>query len=201
MPIATNQAVEAGQPGPASVMITRTVRPGREDDYRRWLVRLIHAAEDFPNNLGTAVVAPNHGESNTFRLVHRFADQDALRAWEDSEVRRALSAEADEFSASQRQAATGMEAWFSTRQAPSLPWPKKWKMALVTSSAVYGLTAIIIPLEMAWVPRSWSFYSTNVITNVLIGGLMTYLVMPILTRVLRRWLYRARSSPAANASA
>ncbi|MCX4905893.1 antibiotic biosynthesis monooxygenase [Streptomyces sp. NBC_00878] len=189
MPIETGQSVEAVQSDPASVMITRTVHPGREDDYKHWLVRLINAAEKFPNNLGTAVLAPTPGKSNVFRLVHRFTDQESLRAWEDSDIRHALSAEADAFSTSQRQAATGMETWFSISEAPALPPPKKWKMALVTIGAVYGLTAVIIPLEMAWVPRSWSFYLTNVITNVLIGGLMTYLVMPTVTRVLRRWLY------------
>jgi hypothetical protein len=51
------------------------------------------------------------------------------------------------------------------------------------------LTAIIIPRETTWLPRSWSFYLVNVITNVLLVGLLTYVAMPTTARVLRRWLY------------
>ncbi|MBV9454854.1 MAG: antibiotic biosynthesis monooxygenase [Rubrobacter sp.] len=186
MPSETGRPAPTGRP--ATVVITRTVNPRRRDDFKRWLARLISAAEAFPNNLGTVVLTPPPGE-NVFRLVHRFTDEASLRAWEDSDIRRQLSAEADAFSTSQRQAATGMETWFSISDAPGAPPPKKWKMALVTFVVVYALTAIIIPLEMAWLPRSWSFYATNVITNVLIAGLMTYVVMPTVARALRRWLY------------
>jgi antibiotic biosynthesis monooxygenase (ABM) superfamily enzyme len=62
-------------------------------------------------------------------------------------------------------------------------------MAVVTFVVVYVLTAIIIPIELAWFPKSWSFYETNVITNLLIASLMTYVVMPTVARALRRWLY------------
>ena len=189
MPTEPSNSAVAGPANPATVVIVRTVDPGREDDYKRWLARLLSAAESFPNNLGTVVLAPAPGEPNVFRLVHRFTDESSLQAWEDSVIRRELSVEADAFSTSQRQAATGMEPWFSINRTPALPPPRKWKMALVTFVVVYALTAIIIPLEMAWVPKSWSFYATNVITNVLIATLMTYVVMPNVARALRRWLY------------
>jgi hypothetical protein len=47
------------QPGsPVTAVVTRTVKPGHQDEYRRWLTRLLSAAEAFPNNLGTVVFAP-----------------------------------------------------------------------------------------------------------------------------------------------
>lgn len=79
------------------------------------------------------MLAPQPGDSNTFRLIHRFADAGSLHAWEDSDARRRLSAEADQFSTSQ--------------------------------------------------------YLVNVITNVLLVGLLTYVAMPLAARALRRWLY------------
>lgn len=174
-------------------MITRRVAPGRQDDYRRWLGRLITAAEAFPGNLGTVALAPAAGEPNLFRVIYRFSDEACLRAWEDSDILRRLAAEADAFSTSQRQVqrqvATGLETWFTVSGAQGLPPPKKWKMTTVTFVAAYVLTAIIIPREMAWVPKSWSFYATNAITNALLVTLLTYLVMPAVSRLLRRWLY------------
>ena len=175
--------------GPATVVITRVIRPGHRDDYERWLVRMIAAAAQFPNNLGAVVLTPEPGGPDVFRLVHRFADEASLRAWEDSSTRRRLSSEADAFSTARRQAATGMETWFTIREAPAPTPPKKWKMTLVTFVVVYAITWVIIPREQAWLPRSWSFEATNVITNAIIAVLMTYAVMPVMARVLRRWLY------------
>jgi antibiotic biosynthesis monooxygenase (ABM) superfamily enzyme len=175
--------------GPATVVITRVIRPGHRDDYERWLVRMIAAAAQFPNNLGAVVLTPKPGEPDVFRLVHRLADEPSLRAWEQSDTRRDLSREADAFSSAHRQEGTGMETWFTVSGAPVPPPPRKWKMALVTFAVVYGITWLIIPREQAWLPESWPFYATNVITNAVIAVLMTYAVMPGMARVLRRWLY------------
>ena len=79
-----------------------------------------------------------------------------------------------------------MDAWFSVGADAAVP--KKWKMALVTFVVVYAVTAILIPRERAWLPPSWSFYTVNVVTNVVIAVLMTYAIMPAAVRVLRRWL-------------
>ena len=62
-------------------------------------------------------------------------------------------------------------------------------MALVTFIVVYALTAVIIPTELTLLPENWSFFATNVITNLLIAGTMTYLVMPTAAKLLRSWLY------------
>ena len=61
-------------------------------------------------------------------------------------------------------------------------------MVPVTFVITYALTAVIIPRETAWLPKSWSFYESNVITSVLLALAMTYLI-PLVTRLLRRWLY------------
>ena len=82
-----------------------------------------------------------------------------------------------------------METWFTISEAPAPSPPKKWKMAIVTFAVVYVITWIIIPRQEAWLPESWPFYATNVITNAIIAVLMTYAVMPVMARALRRWLY------------
>ncbi len=173
----------------ATVVVTRVVDSGREEEFRRWLLRLISASEAFADNGGTVVLSPTPGQDNVFRLVQRFTNTASLQAWENSDIRRDLSAEADAFSTSQRQMATGLEAWFQLSDAPGAPPPKKWKMAVMTFVVVYCITAMLIPREIAWLPKSWSFYTTNVVTNVIIAVLMTYIIMPVAARLLRRWLY------------
>ena len=121
-------------------------------------------------------------------MVYRFADADKQRAWEESAERAAWLARADEFA---RQTGTthvsGLETWFALpgRTAPA---PPKWKMAVVTfrrdlpsgaagqrgaGAADGGLALAVRPLAFAGV----------------LVPLMTWIVMPRLTRLLRRWLY------------
>ena len=174
---------------PAVVMISRWVKPGREGEYRRWVSRVIAEAERFPNYLGATVLAPQASGPNVFHLIHSFADEESLRAWGASEAMCRLSREADSFSSFGRQQATGMEAWFSIPDAPQLPPPPKWKMAIATFVGAYIVTAIALPLEMRGLPHSWSFFEVNIITNIIMAAAMTWGLMPGMSRLLRGWLY------------
>jgi hypothetical protein len=65
----------------------------------------------------------------------------------------------------------------------------KWKMAIATFVGAYIVTAIAIPREISWLPRSWSFYEINIITNIIMATAMTWAILPGMSRLLRRWLY------------
>lgn len=171
-------------------MVSRIVAPEHEGEYQRWMLRVLEAVAKFPNNLGAVVLTPDADQSNVHYLVHRFADEESLRAWEGSEIRQKLSSEADAFSTAQRQQATGLETWFSIPGEPTLPPPPKWKMAVATFVVAYILTAIIIPAVSRVIP-SWPFLASKVVISVLLSVLITYVAMPLISRVLRRWLYPA----------
>jgi ABC-type cobalamin transport system permease subunit len=72
---------------------------------------------------------------------------------------------------------------------PQLPPSPKWKMAIATFAGAYTTTAIAIPLEISWLPHSWSFYEINIITNIIMATVMTWAILPGMSRLLRRWLY------------
>jgi hypothetical protein len=72
------------------------------------------------------------------------------------------------------------------RQLPPSP---KWKMAIATFVGAYIVTAVAIPLEIRWLPHSWSFYEINIITNIIMATAMTWAILPGMSRLLRRWLY------------
>lgn len=191
-PPATLLRQDSKDPTPVTVVVSRFVTPGRELEYRNWAFRILEAAEQYPNNLGAVILSPGAGQPNVYQLVHRFSDEASLRAWENSETRQRLSREADVFSTSSRQQATGMETWFSLPEAPGLPPPAKWKMAIASFLATYSLTSIVIPLEWLAVPH-WPFPISNIVTNVLLAVLMTYVVMPTISSLLRDWLYSGSS--------
>jgi antibiotic biosynthesis monooxygenase (ABM) superfamily enzyme len=54
--------------------------------------------------------------------------------------------------------------------------------------------AIVIPLETKWIPHSWSFYQINIITNIIMGAAMTWVIMPGMSRPPRNFLYGSRDN-------
>jgi len=172
-----------------TVVVSRRVFPGRERDYDDWVRQLVAAATQAPGNTGATMLIPAPGKPGLSHVVLRFTDQPSVRAWEDSGIRKKLSREADAFSVMSRQQATGMETWFSIPECPELAPPPRWKMSVVTFIAAYVLTVIIVPAELYFL-ESWPFPALNILTCVLLVGIMTYAVMPLFSRVIfRRWLY------------
>jgi antibiotic biosynthesis monooxygenase (ABM) superfamily enzyme len=173
-----------------TVVVSRNVFPGHERDYDDWVRRHVAAAKQAPGNKGVTMLIPPPGKTGLHHVVLRFTDQKSVQAWEDSEIRKELSREADAFSRRSRQEATGLETWFSIPEWPELETPPRWKMAVVTFIAVYILASIIIPvLDILF--KGANFFLINILTSVLLVGILTYAVMPWFSRcVFRKWLYR-----------
>jgi uncharacterized protein len=173
-----------------TVVVSRKIHPGRERDYYEWARKLVIEATKAPGNTGATMLIPEPGKTGLHHLVLRFADHESVQAWENSAIRRELSNEADAFSTMSRQEATGLETWFSIPGCPELAPPPQWKMFLITFGAVYLLTSIIVPLQQRFI-QSWPFAVENILTCVLLVGILTWAVMPWLSRrVFRKWLYR-----------
>lgn len=173
-----------------TVVVSRTVFPGHENDYDQWVRKLAEAARQASGNIGVTVLIPEPGKSGLHHVVIRFTDEKSMHVWETSYVRQKLSHEADVFSRSSRQEATGLETWFSIPECPELETPPQWKMAIVTFIGVYLLSVIIIKLQDL-VIKGVNFYLGNIITVALLVGILTWAVMPWFSRyVFRKWLYR-----------
>jgi antibiotic biosynthesis monooxygenase (ABM) superfamily enzyme len=123
------------------------------------------------------------------KVVYRFDTAVHLQAWLDSDERAAWleRVEPHVIGQMQKQVVTGLETWFTVSGQPGTP-PPRYKMALVTWAAIVPLLAVIVvaiePLagELALVPRL-------TITAGITVSMMTWLVMPRLTRLLHGWLY------------
>jgi antibiotic biosynthesis monooxygenase (ABM) superfamily enzyme len=121
-------------------------------------------------------------------LIMRFSDKRSLRAWNDSDERKALTSAASEFSEPAYEEASSLETWFTIPGLGAVRPPPRWKMALVTTPAAYVLIMAIL-LALSPVVESWPFAVLNAVVTVLMVVLLTYVAMPLLTRVLRPWLY------------
>jgi antibiotic biosynthesis monooxygenase (ABM) superfamily enzyme len=185
----TQDTIVSGEGKAVTVVVSRVVNPGHEQEYEAWVKKLSEAARQAPGNTGVTILVPTPGKAGLHHVVMRFADEKSMHQWETSYIRQKLSHEADAFSRRSRQEATGLETWFSIPECPELESPPQWKMAIVTFFAVYVLSIIIIPLLHLVVEPN--FYAESVIVAALLVSILTWVVMPFFSRYLfRKWLFK-----------
>jgi antibiotic biosynthesis monooxygenase (ABM) superfamily enzyme len=183
-----------GTHGPVTTTVTRRVKPGHEPFYDQFLEGIIAAASQFPGHLGVEVFRPESAAAGEYRIVYRFDTGEHLRAWLDSDERAAWveRAEPHVIGPMRTRFMTGLETWFTLPDRPNAPPPPAYKMALLTWITIFPLiTLVVIALDpllekLDLVPRL-------AVTTAVTVPIMTWLVMPRITRLLRSWLYPTAS--------
>ncbi|MGV2826826.1 hypothetical protein [Myxosarcina sp. GI1(2024)] len=84
----------------------------------------------------------------------------------------------------------GLETWFAVNSSASQPIipPPRYKMAIVTWIAIFVLIVIINLLFGSFL-ASLPMLLRSLVLTVGLVGLMTYIVMPRMTRLFSWWLY------------
>ncbi len=173
---------------PVTVIARHLVEPGREPIFERWMEGITASSTAFPGYMGTEVIHPGD-DSPEHICIFRFDTFAHLDAWMKSSERLAWLDRVSEFSNSAPEVRhySSLEFWFSPEDHQGRA-PAKHKMALVTFSVIWPMVHFI-PRTIASalpVPRLVA-EACSVGTIVL---LMTYVVMPTMTRLLSRWLFR-----------
>ena len=177
---------------PVTMVVTRGVRPGQSERFERWLHAVAADAMTFEGHLGVHVIRPGPG-SRDYTTIFRFSTPKQLRAWLDSDLRaRRLRESEDLFTdPSQVQELSGLEAWFTLPGQSTATPPPRYKMALTTFAAVFSLL-MVIPRLLAPLIDPMPPLSRTLVVCATMVALLTYVVMPALTRALSGWLYPRR---------
>jgi len=172
---------------PIHVAITRRVKPGREADFQQALREFFQTSFDHGGVLGATMIVPPPGsDSREFGILRTFANEmerddfyasPAFKAWE-----RKCEPLTESNSWSTRPL-HGLEAWFRSPHNP----PPKWKMAVTTFLGVFPL-AMILNLTLGPAIREWPFVLRNAVFNASVVALLSWVVMPVVTRLLHGWL-------------
>lgn len=173
---------------PVTVDVLQRVKPGCEMAFEQVLTDLIAAARSFEGHLGVNVF---RGSTNSeYRIVFKFDCMSHLKQWEASPIRQQLLKRASQLTidAGQISILTGLETWFTLPTQPGLPPPPRYKMVILSGSAIFILlniaTAFVVPVLLP-LPA----LLRTLIVVLLIVSLMTYVVMPRLTKLFAGWLY------------
>lgn len=176
------------------VAITRRVRPGCEAEFQTALREFLVASLTQEGVLGVHMLVPASAAGDSeYGILRTFADaaeRDAFyrspryAAWLERVAPLSVGGGA-------RRELSGLEAWFRGTSA----LPPRWKMATATLIGVYP-TSLALSLTVAEVAHDWPLLLRNLAVAASMVGLLTWLVMPQVTRALNGWLHtEARSEP------
>lgn len=176
---------------PITVTVARHVAPGREEEFEEWLDSILQTASKFPGFLGTGVLRPSR-LGDDWHILYRFDSAAHLKEWEESEQRRDWLAKAEDFiEMTGVSRVSGLETWFSLpgRTAPA---PPRWKMFVVTLAAIVPLVLLMNAFVLPHI-KTWPLVGRTLVFSGTLTVLMTWVVMPRMTRLFRRWLYPPRT--------
>jgi hypothetical protein len=184
----------------SSFVVEYIVPVGQEYRFNQWYARLVDAARQFEGYTRTDLCPPldcGDGVVKWYYIVH-FATPKDLKRWLDSNTRQRLLEEGQDTFLAYRYKSftTGLEGWFSNKSGVDGEQndlgPPAWKQVLAVVVGLYptimvqGLIFSALGVMQTW-PRPISMVVNNLITS----SVLTWLVMPQVSRVLGFWLYPA----------
>ncbi|TDN90876.1 antibiotic biosynthesis monooxygenase [Microbacterium sp. BK668] len=197
---------------PITVAIERRIDPDRTIEATSWMQAGTDLATGFPGFLGSGWVRAGEG-SDLWYMLYRFRDMATLEAWEDSAQRSWWLDSGRPFASEVRvERRTGIEGWFDAPLATSIETrhvdratapatgpiqqpipaaPPRWKQA-VTIWLGFFPTNLLASWLLGFLPgfADWPLWARVLLATVLLTPVMTYLVLPWITRALRPWLQK-----------
>jgi uncharacterized protein len=181
---------------PVTVSFTRRADPGHAREMAAWVRAGLSMAESFPGFLGGGWVRPR-GDADEWHMLCRFADQQALAAWEASPERQWWLRSAQGLAQVTRtERRTGIEGWFdepvagesevSTPSTPGRTAPPRWKQA-TTIWLVFFPLSLLTTVTLGELLADVPVVARVAITTIVLTPVMTYLVLPWVTARLDPW--------------
>src|SRR6266508_3800303 len=170
---------------PIHIAITRHVRPGREAEFQHALREFFQTSFSHGGVLGAYMLVPPPGsESREFGILRTFHDGKERDAFYESPMFKAWEERARTLTEGEpvyRQL-HGLEAWFRSPHHP----PPRWKMAAATLLGVYPVS-LLIGVGLSPALNQLPLVLNLFVVSAIIVGLLTWVVMPFVTRLLHGW--------------
>lgn len=178
------------QDAPVTVVRIHYVRDGCEEQFETELKTLTDAFARVPGNRGFTIFRPGSYHDGVYRIVYQFASRAPLDEWHRSPVYRAWLERERRLTIAppETKAISGLETWFTLPGQKVVRPPTKLCQAVVTWCAVLPVS-IFISLVTGPFLDDQPFLVQKVVFVTLLVTLLTWIVMPFMSRVLAGYLY------------
>jgi antibiotic biosynthesis monooxygenase (ABM) superfamily enzyme len=187
------------QPGPVTLVISEVVEPSQVAAYENWTRGINQDASQVEGFVGVEIIRPRDRNHPEYVVIVKFDTYENLHRWLVSPTYRAWMEQSGELIAarSQQHLPNGLELWFTLpqrRTALEAPQPPYYKQVVLGVLAVYPLillaNVLLGPL-LAGLPSLLGLF----ISVIFVSALLTYPVLPWLSKGLEFWLYPKAKRP------
>ena len=187
---------EQGSTAPLTVVVSRRVRKGQQEAFEALSSQMTERASRFPGYLGTAMFRPASPDDPEYRIVFKFRDRETLTAWEESEERAELLQQIESLlvQPSEREVISGIVTWFTLPGQNPVQPPPKWKMTIVSWLALYPAVTLVFVIFGDLLAQVPPLLRTMIVT-IVVMGLMSYVLMPRMTKWFAFWLFPRQKGP------
>ncbi|NJM99595.1 MAG: hypothetical protein HC800_22825, partial [Phormidesmis sp. RL_2_1] len=190
-------APDANTLAAASLVVEHTVPRGEGLAFRWWHSKVTRRAKRFEGHIRTDLCPPVTGAQpgqpmKWYSIVH-FESPELLNKWMKSRDRETvIQSGRKTFSSYQFISfSTGLEGWFSGKTGTEQIGigPPAWKQNAAVILALYPTVMLQSALFAALgFMQGWSMPNAMMVNNIITSSLLTWVVMPLVTRLLSFWL-------------
>ncbi len=173
---------------PVTAVASFRIDPSAATEFREWYRRIHDVLDRFDGFIRSELVEPVPGTQDDTAVIFSFSSRDTLDRWLDSPERREALAEIDPIVEGERtvNVVGGFAGWFPGTASTT---PHRWKQAALVLLALYPTSLAIGLVRDRLYPDLASPLSVFV-GNVIGVAVLSWLLMPMLTRWFDRWLRR-----------
>lgn len=174
---------------PVTIIVKRRPKPGMEKQFEEVMAGTTRDAMSFPGHLGVNIIRPT-APGDFYRIVFKFDSMSNYIAWEGSDVRGKWLQRYAEVTLGdvEQEVLSGLETWFTLPGGEALVPPPKHKMAIVIWVSIFPLSLLVNYILRPLIGNLHVIVQIAIISLVLVL-LMTYLVMPLMSKLFHRWLH------------
>ena len=166
--------------------ISRNVPAAKAAEYELWLKDVSKTAAAVTKEyLGVTIITPE-SKAGDYHAIVRFSSVAGFERWQNFQDKKdCLSLLDDSIVQTSRTQASGFEYWFTARQSI----PPRWKSILLTYLVIFGLLLTLQPVLTNLLTPYFPELLVNAISTGAITIVMSMVAMPLITRLLKGWLY------------
>ena len=181
---------------PVTVIVKRIAKKNKIKEFEEWLLGISTEVSRQEGSMGIDIIRPTDKSKLEYVVIFRFNNYETLTKWGNSSIRNEWLKKGRELVEADPhvQKLSGLEFWFTHYNDKSsilaLRPPPRYKMVIVTIPVISILLTTLVPqihtlTEMLSIP-----FQLRLIGITITVLLMTYLIMPFLTKLLRPWLFK-----------
>jgi antibiotic biosynthesis monooxygenase (ABM) superfamily enzyme len=188
-PVSQHVLVREAEADAVTVVVAHPVARADEEEFIAWQQRVTDAERQFAGFRGAELFRPVPGVQDEWTALYRFDTDEHLNAWLESPQRERLLDQGKRFKEFKlHRISAPFGSWFEPPQGEGGgEAPAQWKTAISVLVGLYP-TVVLLTLAITAIWPTGELWVALLIGNILSVSLLTWVVMPVVTRALRFWL-------------